>query len=83
MFLLLAWFGCATPDSGQTVQPDNTDNSLVDSDPVDEFEACEGAIGLNAGDCPPEFALLAGDGSQVSLGDFPGQRIVVIGTATW
>jgi len=84
MFLLLAHLGCATPDG--TGGPDQSlvddENSLIDSDFIDDV-GCEGDVGIEAGNCAPDFALVSADGSLVTLSKFQGQRVVVLGTATW
>lgn len=44
---------------------------------------CSGPYGLQVGDCAPDFTLTSAEGERVSLHDYAGQRILVIGSATW
>lgn len=79
MLLTILALGC-TPESDAPLE--NTDDTST-TDSVANT-ACEGPIGLNPGDCPPAMdTVILSDGSQVDLGDFQGQRIIVLGTATW
>ncbi len=41
------------------------------------------AQGFEVGDTPPDFALLDADGNTHRLSDYAGQRIAVVGTASW
>ncbi len=48
---------------------------LVDTGPC--------AVGLEVGDCAPDFTLDGTDGSELSLSEQGSQRILVFGTANW
>ncbi len=48
---------------------------LVDTGPC--------AVGLEVGDCAPDFTLDGTDGSELSLSEQGNQRILVFGTANW
>jgi hypothetical protein len=79
MLLTLLAFGCTPETDGPDVTTDDT--STTDSVAL---ATCEGPVGLNPGDCPPDMStVLLSDGSQIDLNDFQGQRVVVLGTATW
>ena len=56
--------------------PDFTDEAPAVDDP-----SC--VVGLAVGECPPEFTLSAVAGGSLSLSEFVGQRVIVIGTSNW
>ncbi|MFT5685974.1 MAG: peroxiredoxin, partial [Myxococcota bacterium] len=39
--------------------------------------------GFAVGETPPDFTLVDAEGNLVSLSDFPDQRVMVVGTASW
>ncbi len=46
--------------------------------------ACEGAVGMDVGNCAPEFVLTKKDGNRVRLGEFLGKKVVFLHFwATW
>jgi hypothetical protein len=60
--------------------PEDTEN-WEDDEPVDE--GCQGPIGLNQGDCAPDFTMTSSRNTEVSLSQFSGKKVIVIGSATW
>ena len=73
------------PNAGDPVDtanpwPEDTEN-WDDDEPVDE--GCEGPVGLNKGDCAPDFTMTSSRNTEVSLSQFQGKRVIVVGTATW
>ncbi len=73
--------GCAPGVSGGDDDDSNAPND-DDSGDDDDASTCD-VYGLEPGDCPPEFTLPSTAGGQVALGDFQGQRIIVLGTSNW
>ena len=74
--------GCTTPapiSDDDDAALDDDDAALDDDDATPECES----YGLEPGDCPPEFELPSTSGGQVSLGDFQGERVIVLGTSNW
>jgi len=49
----------------------------------DGIEEIDCDIGLNEGDCAPDFTSLDQTGEDVSLSDFDGAPRLIIGTAAW
>jgi cytochrome oxidase Cu insertion factor (SCO1/SenC/PrrC family) len=43
----------------------------------------EHAQGFEVGEVPPDFTLVDADGVEHTLSDYEGQRIAVVGTASW
>jgi hypothetical protein len=39
--------------------------------------------GFAIGEAPPDFTLSDVTGAPVSLSDYDGQRVIVVGTASW
>ncbi|MFT5679271.1 MAG: hypothetical protein ACI8RZ_000175 [Myxococcota bacterium] len=39
--------------------------------------------GFEIGEEPPDFTLTNAEGDLVSLSDYPDQRVIVVGTASW
>ena len=48
---------------------------------AEEEEDCD--VGLNKGQCAPDFTLTSSKYTEVSLSDFKGKRVIVVGSATW
>lgn len=44
-------------------------------------DGCE--VGLQPGQCPPDFTLTSAEGVDVTLSDLQGKRVVVLGTSNW
>jgi hypothetical protein len=69
--------GC--PSASSNADDDDATDALDDDDATPECDA----FGLEPGDCPPEFELPSTAGGQVALGDFVGERVIVLGTSNW
>ena len=71
--LLLTTALLAACDSKTEDDPDTSDTSDADS-----F-----VEGFGVGEVPPDFTLADAAGNLVSLSDFPEQRVMIVGTASW
>ena len=71
--LLLTTALLAACDSKTEDGPDTSDTSDTDS-----F-----VEGFGVGEVPPDFTLADAAGNLVSLSDFPEQRVMIVGTASW
>lgn len=82
MFLSLL-MACTPDGSGgkNNQQVVDSDPGLVDSEVQDL--GCQGDIGLEAGMCAPDFSLVSANGGQVVLSELAGERVVVLGSASW
>lgn len=78
LFPLLA--ACAPVDRGSS---DDDDSAFGDDDDATAAGPECDTFGLEVGDCPPDFELPSTAGGQVHPGDFPGERVVVLGTSNW
>lgn len=87
---------CASPDGSEaTNRPDRIwdrpgsdqqdSAAIVDSvyweDTATTEDDCP--VGLNDGQCAPDFTLTSSRDTSVSLSDFKGKRIIIVGSATW
>jgi|GEM_PF-2950827 len=94
LFTILALAAGCTPDdtkssstdgSGTTATTEDTEVGTTDTD--DSGGGDDGgvdcAIGLEEGDCAPDFTLPDSEGVDRSLGDYTGQRVLILGTAEW
>ncbi len=57
-----------------------TEDGLDTSDTSDTDSFVEG---FGVGEVPPDFTLADAAGNLVSLSDFPEQRVMIVGTASW
>ncbi len=78
--ILQLLMACA-PNKGGNKTPDVDSEGLVDSVPADL--GCEGEVGLEAGMCAPDFSLVSAAGGELMLSELAGDRVVVLGSATW
>ncbi|MDG1480405.1 MAG: hypothetical protein P8R54_12480 [Myxococcota bacterium] len=74
--LLLTTALLAACDSKTEDGPDTSDTS--DTSDTDSF-----VEGFGVGEVPPDFTLADAAGNLVSLSDFPEQRVMIVGTASW
>lgn len=81
--ILNALMACAPSTGGPTHTNETPDHDHVFDSGVAGTEGCEGDVGLDAGDCAPDFSLISADGGQVTLSELASQRVVVLGSATW
>ena len=73
IFLPLALVGCAA--TGPADIQDDTDTDVANDD------GC--TVGLEVGDCAPDFTLRASDGTSYTLSERGGERVILVGSATW
>lgn len=76
LFVPLVALACATSPS----TPDDP-GAEAPSNPV--FDTGCTTVGIEAGDCAPDFTLLDADGTSVRLADRLGERVVVVGSSLW
>ncbi len=71
-----------TADSDTSSQGDTSANNGDGGDGGEDGTVdCD--IGLEEGDCPPDFTLPDADGADQTLSDFRGDRVLILGTAEW
>lgn len=75
--LLMTTALLAACDSKTEEDPDPTPDT---NDTTDTTEFVEG---FGVGEVPPDFTLTDAGGNLVSLSDFPEQRVMIVGTASW
>ena len=70
-------------DSGTSEPSDSepTDSGLADSGAAGTMADC--VVGLEVGNCPPDFGLPDRTGAEVLLSDHRATRVAVVGTAEW
>lgn len=71
--LLAACDGKSDPET----EADTADTAGTDT-PEETFPQ-----GFGVGEQPPDFTLPDANGDMVSLSDYSGQRVVIVGTAAW
>ena len=62
-----------------------TEEEEVDTtvDTVDTTDTTDVVVGLGIGETAPDFTLADQNGNLVSLSDYSGQRVMIVGTASW
>jgi peroxiredoxin Q/BCP len=80
--------GCAAPsdkrglnDSGET--PETAGSEDISEDTGDTGGEANGGLSLEVGQPAPDFTLPDADGNLVSLSDYRGSRVLVMGNAEW
>ena len=84
--LLVLATGCTEPDGKETGDTD-TDTGEDTGDTGDTHAATcwdgVGEVGIEVGDCAPDFTLVDGEGTQRSLSEHAGDIIIVDCSAMW
>jgi len=71
--------------NGNNEEEENVVDSTFWEDTAGNFEEEEDdcPVGLNKGQCAPDFTLTSSRNTDVSLSDYGGKRVIVVGSATW
>ncbi len=57
---------------------------MTEANPVaPAADAGDCTVGIDEGDCAPDFTLPSADGASVTLSDRLGERVVVVGSSLW
>ena len=82
LFLLAACGGAASKD-GTSTATGGSDTATEHVDSTADSGDTDSAFTLAVGQPAPDFTLPDADGNLVSLSDFRGSRVIVMGTAEW
>ena len=78
--ILSLLFACETPTDGAS---DDTAAEVVEGLDGAAVSTCTGTLGLQEGECAPDFTLTSSTGEERSLAEFAGQPVLVMGSASW
>ncbi|MCP4807377.1 MAG: redoxin domain-containing protein [Proteobacteria bacterium] len=82
MILTALLFACATPETDE-VSDDTAAEDTVEGLDGAAVSSCTGTLGLEVGDCAPDFTLTSSLGEERSLADYSGQPVLIVGSASW
>lgn len=78
--ILSLLFACETPETDGVSNDTAAEVGGLDGAAV---STCTGTLGLQEGECAPDFTLVSTAGEERSLAEFAGQPVLVMGSASW